>query len=350
MIGKSALDKGYTEIFGWGCFRLMGRFKTALPVFRVLWLMMVLVVGWLSVSWAAGSVPVRMAYLQNDIHHLSFWVATEKRIFAEEGVVIDSVGAFRAGPEIMSAFAAGDLDMAYVGQSPATTGVANKAADVVAVAQVNTEGSAIVIERDAVGFRNLKDLEGRTIAIPGHSTVQEAVLLKGLSKEGLSRQEVNLIVLKPPDMINSLHNGQIDAFIAWEPYPAQAITSGIGRMLAPSQEIWAEHPCCVLVVARTFLEEHPKIVAGVIRAHVRATRYIRKHPEDVVDIAVKYTGMGKAAIQKAIQNVHFTTELNIEGARKYVNFLSELGYIKKQDPETFIRSFIYPDFLPSESQ
>jgi NitT/TauT family transport system substrate-binding protein len=304
-----------------------------------------------ALSWAGNSISVRMAYLQNDIHHLAFWVGGEKQIFADEGVIIDTVGAFRAGPEIMSAFAAGDLDMAYVGQSPATVGVANKAADVIVVAQVNTEGTAIVVKKKGpVDFENLQDLAGKTIAIPGHSTVQEAILLKGLKNVGLSRQEVHLIVLKPPDMIDALRTEQIDAFIAWEPYPAKAITSEVGKILALSKDIWPKHPCCVLVVERSFMEAHPKIVKQTIRAHARATRYIKEHPDKAAEIAVKHTGMDKVTIRKAMENVNFTTKLDLEDAKEYVKFLSELGYIKKQNPQSFIRSFIRLDLLPSEIQ
>ncbi|MBA2882785.1 NitT/TauT family transport system substrate-binding protein [Desulfosalsimonas propionicica] len=323
--------------------------KASLTSIRILFLTLFFVIVFLAVSWAGDPVSVRMAYLQNDIHHLAFWVAEEEDIFADEGVIIDTVGAFRAGPEIMSAFASGDLDMAYVGQSPATVGFANKAADVVVVAQVNTEGTAIVIKKqDAANFESLQDLAGKTIAIPGHATVQEAILLKGLKKVGLSRKEIHLMVLKPPDMIGSLRTGQIDAFIAWEPYPAKAITSGVGKMLAASKKLWPEHPCCVLVVEKSFMKAHPRIVERTIQAHAKATQYVCHHPDKAAQIAVKYTGMDELTIRKAMQNVHFTTELNIEDAKEYVNFLSELGYIQKQDPEAFIRNFIRLDLLPSE--
>jgi len=54
---------------------------------------------------------VRIAYLQSDIHQLPCWVALEKKFFEKEGVKVDVVGTFKAGPELMSAFAAGALDM-----------------------------------------------------------------------------------------------------------------------------------------------------------------------------------------------------------------------------------------------
>jgi len=78
---------------------------------------------------------------------------------------------FKAGPELMSAFAAGALDAGYVGEAPATTAVANKAARVVVLAQVNTEGSALVSEGCAPAA--FPHLAGKIVAIPGHATVQD---------------------------------------------------------------------------------------------------------------------------------------------------------------------------------
>jgi len=167
----------------------------------------------------AHGQPVRIAYLQSDIHQLPCWVALEKGFFEKEGVKVEVVGIFKAGPELMSAFAAGALDMGYVGVAPATTAVANKTARVVVLAQVNTEGSAIVVKKDGK-IQSIPELVGKSAVVPGHSTVQDALFRKALYQFKTSPDQVKIMVLKPPEMIGALRTDQIDAFIAWEPYPA----------------------------------------------------------------------------------------------------------------------------------
>lgn len=288
--------------------------------------------------------PIKIAYLQNDIHQLACWVALEKDFYKKQKIDVEVAGIFKAGPEEMSAFAARELDAGYVGEAPATTAVANKAARVTVLAQVNTEGSAIVIRTDS-NVQSITDLVGKSVAVPGHSTVQDFLLRKALVKFGVNPKEVKITVLKPPEMIGALRTRQIDAFVAWEPYPAKAQTMGVGRILASSREIWKEHPCCVLVADSDFLKSSPREAKALVRAHVIATDFINNHPEEAVKIGVKYTGMDEKTVRLAMKNVNYTYMLSVEGEKEYVAFLSKLRYIEVDDVQAFVNKFINQEIL-----
>ncbi len=283
--------------------------------------------------------PIRIAYLQGDIHHLALWISLEKGFFKDEGLEVRVAGIFKAGPEEMSAFAAGALDIGYVGEAPATTAVANGAARVTVLAQVNTEGSAVVVGAGS-SLRGGHDLQGKRVAIPGHATVQDLLLRKALVKYGLASDQVKIIVLKPPEMIGTLKTQQIDAFIAWEPYPSKAQTMDLGRVLLASGDIWPGHPCCVLVADNKFLAGRPEDAEAMVRVHVKATDFIHKHLEEAAAIGVKYTGMDQKTVVSAMKRVPYTAKLNIEGEQEYVDFLSKLKYIKVDDAQAFTDRFI----------
>jgi NitT/TauT family transport system substrate-binding protein len=292
----------------------------------------------------AQAQPVRIAYLQSDIHQLPCWVALEKGFFEKEGVKVEVVGIFKAGPELMSAFAAGALDMGYVGVAPATTAVANKTARVVVLAQVNTEGSAIVVKRDGK-VQSIPDLVGKSAVIPGHATVQDSLFRRALLKYKTQPDQVKIMVLKPPEMIGALRTDQTDAFIAWEPYPAKAVTMGVGRILISSRDIWKDHPCCVLAADSGFLESHLEKAKGVVRAHVKAIDFIRQHREEAIKVGVKYTGMDEASVRLAMENVNYTPVLSVDGEKEYVDFLTKLKYIKVDDIQIFVDRFMKPEFV-----
>jgi NitT/TauT family transport system substrate-binding protein len=292
----------------------------------------------------AHGQPVRIAYLQSDIHQLPCWVALEKGFFKKEGVKVEVAGIFKAGPELMSAFAAGALDMGYVGVAPATTAVANKTARVVVLAQVNTEGSAIVVKKDGK-VQNIPELVGKSAAVPGHATVQDSLFRRALLKFKTEPDQVKIMVLKPPEMIGALRTDQIDAFIAWEPYPAKAVTMGVGRILASSRDIWKDHPCCVLAADVKFLEMQLEKAKGVVRGHVKAIDFIRQHRDEAIKIGMKYTGMDEASIRMAMENVNYTPVLSVEGEKEYVDFLTKLKYIKVEDVQNFVDRFMRPEFV-----
>ena len=120
------------------------------------------------------------------------------------------------------------LDMGYVGVAPVTAAMANKSARVVVLAQVNSEGSCLIVKKDP-GLQNLSDLKGKTLAVPGHATVQDFLLRRVLGKWNLLPPQTQILVLKPPEMISALRNGDIDGFIAWEPFPTRAVILEAGR-------------------------------------------------------------------------------------------------------------------------
>jgi NitT/TauT family transport system substrate-binding protein len=280
-----------------------------------------------------------MGYLQADLHQLPAYVSVEKKFYVKQGLNVEVAGVFKAGPEEMTAFAANNLDFGFVGVAPATVSVANRTTDVKVIAQVNNEGSAIVIRKD-LPFRNLRDLVGRMVAIPGHSTVQDILLRKALMKEGIQFKELKIIVLKPPEMLGAMGTNQVDAFIAWEPFVSMAVTRGLGKVLLTSRDIWPSHPCCVLIAQKAFLIKDKETVKKILKAHVEAIKFIKEHPAEAIEIGIKYTGVSREAVQRGLRFIEFTWEPNVYGVMEYAKLLNDLKYVTIDDSRKFVDGFI----------
>lgn len=261
----------------------------------------------------------------------------------EKGWNVEVAGVFKAGPEEMMAFAAKSLDFGFVGVAPATVSVANHTTDVKVIAQVNNEGSAIVVRRDPP-IPTLKDLVGRMVAIPGYSTVQDVLLRKALMKEGINFKDLKIIVLKPPEMLGALKTNQVDGYIAWEPFVSMTVIGGSGKVLLASGEIWPGHPCCVLIAQKEFIMKDKEAVKKILRAHVQAVKFIKQHPAEAVEIGVKYTGVSKEAVERGLGLIEFTWEPNVSGMIEYTKLLNELKYITIEDPRKFIDGLIDSTF------
>jgi len=271
---------------------------------------------------------LRMGYLQSDLHHLPAFVALEKGYFAGQGLKVEVGGVFKAGPEEMSAFGAGELDFGYVGQAPATAALLNGVADIQFIAQVNLEGSAIVA-RKGTEAASLKNLTGKTVAFPGYATMQDFLLRRALKNTGMTIQNIRPIVLKPPEMQQALELKHIDAFIAWQPYPAQALSSGSAQVVLDSSAIWKDHPCCVLIARREIAQSRPEDMRRLRAAHAQACAFIEQNPDEAIAIGIKYTSMDRVVVQEALSRICFEDQLDRQKSREFVDFLIENKYIKK---------------------
>jgi len=141
--------------------------------------------------------PVRIGFLKADIHQLAQWVAQnktvgggEKSLFEKYGVLVEnasSVGGYSSGPEEMDKFAAGDVDIGYLGCAPAIQKHLNAQVHTVIVAQANSEGSAIIVKADA-GMSSMDDLQNKTIAVPATGSIQYVLLKAAVEEAGLELQ------------------------------------------------------------------------------------------------------------------------------------------------------------------
>jgi NitT/TauT family transport system substrate-binding protein len=298
---------------------------------------------------AAAAEKLRLGYLRSDLHHLAAWVALEKGFFRDEGLDVEVAGIFNAGAEEMSAFASKSLDVGYLGMAPSITGVANRAAAVKAAALANAEGSAIVVKAGSPA-RSLKDLAGKTVAIPGYASVQDFLIRRALESAGMDAKAVTIIVIKPPEMLPALETGQIEAFIAWEPHATKAVTKGVGRVLLRSSEIWKGHPCCVVAFEDAVVKSRPAVLQSFLKAHARATAFVLANGDEAVRIGVQYTGMDEATVRAALGNITYRSELERAPILEYASYLTRFGYIKETDPEALLREYVEPSGLLRESR
>ena len=185
-------------------------------------------------------------------------------------------------------------------------------------------GSAVVCRPETT---SLDQIRGKTIAIPGHATMQDCLIQKGARKAGLTPEMLRLMVLKPPEMLQAMTAGNIDCFIAWEPYPAQALSMGEGTIVARSNALWKEHPCCVLITNSRFAQSRPEDTEKIIRAHRKACRFISDHPEQALTIAVRYTGMPRSVIKQAMSHMRYSPDIDRAKAGDFAGFLSDLHYL-----------------------
>jgi two-component system, oxyanion-binding sensor len=89
-------------------------------------------------------------------------------------------------------------------------------------------------------------------------------------------EDVRLVVLPPPYMVDSLANGHVDAFCVGAPWNSVAVDLGVGHILHFVADILVSAVEKVLAVRQNWSEKNPEIVAALVRAHVRAAEFIEQ--------------------------------------------------------------------------
>jgi len=92
-------------------------------------------------------------------------------------------------------------------------------------------------------------------------------------------EDVRLVVLPPPYMVESLASRHVDGFCVGAPWNSVAVDLGIGFILHFVSEILARAAEKVLGVRSRWAEEHPDLLARLVRAHDRAAAFV----EDVAN-------------------------------------------------------------------
>jgi two-component system, oxyanion-binding sensor len=97
-------------------------------------------------------------------------------------------------------------------------------------------------------------------------------------------EDVRLVVLPPPFMVDSLANGQVDAFCVGAPWNSIAVDRGVGHILHFVSDILVRAAEKVLAIRQSWSEKNPGIVAALTRAAFRAAEYIEQ-PQNRAEVA-----------------------------------------------------------------
>jgi NitT/TauT family transport system ATP-binding protein len=97
-------------------------------------------------------------------------------------------------------------------------------------------------------------------------------------------EDVRLVVLPPPYMVDSLKSGHVDAFCVGAPWNSVAVDLGIGHILHFSSDILVRAAEKVLALRQVWADKNPGVVASLVRAAVKAADFI-EHPENRTEAA-----------------------------------------------------------------
>lgn len=231
---------------------------------------------------------LRVGYFPN-INHAQAVIGFGRGDFHRElqGIEVRTQ-VFSAGPSVIEAMLANQIDIAYVGPNPAINGYYVSDGAMLRVISGAASGGAVFVVRNDAGIQTTADLAGKKFASPQLGNTQDVALRKYLLENGYETKEnggsVEVLPAKPSDIVTLMLKKDIDGAWVPEPWGAKLIKEANARIFVDERALWPDGKfVSAHVIARTdYFEGNPETVKKFLKVHVDETEWINANPEQAV--------------------------------------------------------------------
>src|SRR5512132_1859238 len=252
---------------------------------------------------ARGADKIRVGVPQQVVHWMVFPLAQQKGFFKEEGFDAEIVRI--TGPSGRSALVSGDIDyyttIAFILQS-AILGLPVK----VVAAYVNCPPFVVMSRPE---FKSAQDLKGKTMGIgapPGSSP--DVIAKLSLKHLGLNPdKDVKFVYLNSHERtFLALEQGLYALGLIPPPFDFQGKKLGLNSLVRADEIL--TYPEDGLIATTKKIKERPDEVKRVIRAGIKANRYIRNQREGTIQFLMEWQKVNRE-----------TANANYDGAVRIFN-------------------------------
>jgi NitT/TauT family transport system substrate-binding protein len=137
--------------------------------------------------------------------------------------------------------------------------------------------------------KSIRDLKGKTVAIPSKGGPQQIFLASMVAHVGLDpNKDINWVIHPFDDTMRLLAEEKVDGFLGFPPQPQQMRAKKIGHVVINSMmdRPWSQYFCCTLNANREFVRKHPVATKRAIRAILKGTDICAREPARIARFLV----------------------------------------------------------------
>lgn len=234
-------------------------------------------------------------------------IAVAKGYFVQEGLLVQPQ-MYEFGKPSLQAVIENRADFATVAETPIMFAILKgEKIAVIANIESSTQNNAVVARIDA-GIVHPFDLKGKRVAFtPG--TTGDFFLDSLLTANGLTRQDIVPVELKPDELLGAMMNRQIDAVSAWN-YPLTQIKRALGKagISFYDEQIYTE--TFNIASRQDYVKKNPETVRRFLRALIKAEDFVAKNPQLAQNILASATKIEPDLIAEVWPSFSYRVMLN----------------------------------------
>jgi NitT/TauT family transport system substrate-binding protein len=207
------------------------------------------------------------------------WVA-EELLHAEGFTDVQYISVERGTRGVERALASGAADIGGHFAAPVILRI--EAGDPIVMLAGEHIGCFELLGTDRI--RGIRDLKGRTVAVPALDPSPYAFLASMAAYVGLDpRKDINWVNHSADESMALLADGKIDAYLGFPPNPQEIRAKKIGRVVVNSavDRPWSQYFCCMLVGNKEFVRKNPVATKRALRAILKSADICAVAPERV---------------------------------------------------------------------
>jgi NitT/TauT family transport system substrate-binding protein len=224
----------------------------------------------------------RLGYFANVTHAQAVLEVESGELQAALGTTKLTTKVFNAGPELIQALNAGEIDAGYVGPGPVISAFANSHGQAICVIAGSAANGVVIVARNGSGITSMQDLKDKLIATPQLGNTQDVSARHYVMAVLGQSAADNILPVPNAQQSGLMARGKIDAAWVPEPWGARLINETGATLVAEEKDLWPQHEFSLTVVVTTpqFLAAHPQLLTKFLTVHHTWTQRLHDHPQD----------------------------------------------------------------------
>jgi NitT/TauT family transport system substrate-binding protein len=241
---------------------------------------------------------------------------------------------FNAGPSLIEALFAGQIDIGYVGPGPALNAQARSHGQGIRIIAGAAANGVLIVARKDSGIKTLADLKGRKIATPQLGNTQDISAKHFMMSEFGQTDVKNIVSIANAEQLGLMVRGEIDAAWAPEPWGSRLVIEAGATPVGEEKDLWPgkEFTLTVVVTTPEFLRDHADVVEKVLGVHHAWTQRLTSNPTACVEqldqalFALNGKRLPPGTLPMAITRVKFTDNPVDQTLQSMAQWANELGF------------------------